>query len=68
MPLFLWTSETNEQLFVENIYGDTHGVLNEQQFSNDDYDHINFKIDGADQGKTMTIIIILWYAFGIGSV
>ena len=48
MPLFLWTSETNEQLFVENIYGDTHGFLDEQEFSDDDYDHVNLEIDGAD--------------------
>ncbi|KAJ8447026.1 hypothetical protein Cgig2_033595 [Carnegiea gigantea] len=41
--------ETNEQLFAENIYGDTHGFLDEQEFSDDDYDNVNLEIDGADQ-------------------
>ncbi|KAJ8441076.1 hypothetical protein Cgig2_020367 [Carnegiea gigantea] len=39
LPLFLWTSEINEQLFAENIYGDTHGFLDKQEFSDDDYDN-----------------------------
>ncbi|KAJ8444889.1 hypothetical protein Cgig2_015235 [Carnegiea gigantea] len=41
--------ETNEQLFAENIYGDTHGFLDEQEFSDDDYDHVNLEIGGTDQ-------------------
>ncbi|KAJ8435527.1 hypothetical protein Cgig2_014446 [Carnegiea gigantea] len=49
--------ETNEQLFAENIYGDTHGFLDEQEFSDDDYDHVNLEIDEADQesGTTQTV-------------
>ncbi|KAJ8436834.1 hypothetical protein Cgig2_018930 [Carnegiea gigantea] len=41
--------ETNEDVFAENIYGDTHGDLDDQQFFDDDYDQINFEIEGADQ-------------------
>ncbi|KAJ8420247.1 hypothetical protein Cgig2_015609 [Carnegiea gigantea] len=41
--------ETNDDVFTENIYGDTHGDLDDQQFSDDDYDHINFEIEGANQ-------------------
>ncbi|KAJ8434647.1 hypothetical protein Cgig2_034081 [Carnegiea gigantea] len=41
--------ETNEQLFAENIYGDTHGFLDEQEFFDDDYDHVNLEINGVDQ-------------------
>ncbi|KAJ8448499.1 hypothetical protein Cgig2_012143 [Carnegiea gigantea] len=41
--------ETNDEVFAENIYGDTHGDLDDQQFSDDNYDHINFEIEGADQ-------------------
>ncbi|KAJ8430768.1 hypothetical protein Cgig2_017081 [Carnegiea gigantea] len=42
-------AKSNDEVFAENIYVDTHGVLDEQQDSNDDYDHINFEIEGVDQ-------------------
>ncbi|KAJ8439976.1 hypothetical protein Cgig2_008359 [Carnegiea gigantea] len=41
--------ETNDELFAKNIYGGIHVFLDEQQFSDDDYDHVNFEIKGADQ-------------------
>lgn len=49
LPIFLLTSESNDEVFAENVYADTHGVLDEQQYSDDDYDRINFEIEGADQ-------------------
>lgn len=41
--------ETNDEVFAENIYSDTYGVLDEEQFFDDHYDDINFEIEGADQ-------------------
>ncbi|KAJ8448307.1 hypothetical protein Cgig2_025231 [Carnegiea gigantea] len=49
--------ESNDEVFAENIYADTHRVLNEQQYSDDDYDHINFEIEGVDQENGTRLIM-----------
>jgi len=53
----------NHISLLKKIHGYGCGFFYDQELSDDDYDRVNFEISIADQVKTTTIIVTLWFNF-----